>query len=129
VTGEQDEPLQPDDAGAKAPSRLRVVHGPMPTTTDVGAPPPVRLRREFKGLTVADLHREDVARRLPGQVRSALAHLENGDVAAAEQALPGQFGRVLQGPGHRRRKRYGWLAVAGFAAVATGWCIVHWLLS
>ena len=67
--------------------------------------PAVRLRRELKLPTVADLVRDDDAvRRLPGQARSALRHLQNGDLAAAEAALPGGFGAVLQGPGQQRRQ-------------------------
>lgn len=92
-------------AGSHGPSRgrrgggtvLRAVDGPL---GDPDPPPTVRLRREFKGLTVADLSRDHVARRLPGQVRSALQHLERGAFAAAERALPAA---VLRGPGHGRR--------------------------
>jgi hypothetical protein len=129
VTGEQDDPQQPGEAGTETRARLRVVQGPMPSDGGDEAPPPVRLRREFKGLTVADLHREEVAGRLPGQVRSALQHLENGDVAAAEHAMPGEFGRVLAGPGHRRRTRYGWLLLVGIVAIATGVVVANCLLS
>lgn len=89
----------------------------------------MRLRREFKGLTVADLHRDEVADRLPGQVRSALQHLENGDLAAAEHSLPGEFGRVLEGPGSRRRARHGWFVLVGVLAIATGVFVANWLLS
>lgn len=69
----------------------------------VESPSPVRLRREFKGLTVADLWRNEIHERLPGQVRSALHHLQRGDLQAAEAALPGEFAAVLPGPGRRRR--------------------------
>lgn len=91
--------------------------------------PEIRVRREFKGLTVADLHREEIASRLPGQVRSALHHLEDGNVPAAEQAMPGQFANVLAGPGHRRRHRWRVLLIVGIVAVATGSAIASWLTS
>ncbi len=77
----------------------------------LGSPEPPRatkLRREFKGLTVADLLVAELAEQLPGRVRSALHQLERGDLAAAERALPGEFARVLPGPGHRRRRRVRW---------------------
>ena len=63
----------------------------------------MRLRREFKGLTVADIQQEEVAKMLPGQVRSALAWIERGDFVAAERALPGQLATIIEGPGHGRR--------------------------
>lgn len=82
----------------------------------------VRLRREFKGLTVADLVTDlSLSERLPGQVRSALEHIEAGDLAAAEKLLPGRFGSVLAGPGHRQVRRMSgrWLllSLAVLAAV------------
>tara|TARA_R110002072_G_scaffold46591_2_gene128899 strand:- start:84707 stop:84994 length:288 start_codon:yes stop_codon:yes gene_type:complete len=89
--------------------------------------PPVRLRREFKGLTVADLHREEIASRLPGQARSALNHIEHGDLDAAERALPGQFANVIAGPGFRRRHRYRAFAVAAVLAVLAGSALASWL--
>lgn len=83
-------------------------------------PPPITLHREFKGLTVADLLQPDVAERLPGRARSALQHLQRGDLAAAEAALPGQWAPVLAGPGHRRnhRRLLGWLVAAAVASAA-----------
>lgn len=67
---------------------------------------PVRLVREFKGLTVDELLADEaIAELLPGRVRSALQHIERGDLRAAEEALPGQFGPVLPGPGHRKPRR------------------------
>src|SRR5262245_8453695 len=99
------------------------------TLTGGGAPPPdprVRLLREFKGLTVGDLVRDgQLVEQLPGRVRSAAEHLGRGEIAPAEQALPGTFGpdrpnpdssvpdssgAVLQGPGHRRRRPVPWAA-------------------
>lgn len=65
----------------------------------------VRLCREWHGLTVADLLRPDLAERLPGQVRSALRHLERGDLPAALQQLPEACAPVLPGPGHRRTEQ------------------------
>lgn len=93
-------------------------------------PPPVRLVREWKGPTVADLLRDEYAARLPGEVRSALRHLEAGELAAAEARLPGEFAAILPGPASRRRRRsaratFGVLIVALAAAAAAmargGW--------
>jgi len=97
------------------------------TLTGGGAPPPdprVRLLREFKGLTVGDLVRDgQLTEQLPGRVRSAAEHLGRGELAPAEQALPGTFGpatspAVLEGPGHRRRRPVPWAAWVLLAAVA-----------
>lgn len=74
----------------------------------------IRLRREFKGVTVGDLLAdEDLLARLPGRVRSALGAVRSGDLERADKALPGSFdaaaetsgARVMPGPGHRRRQR------------------------
>lgn len=127
VTGEKDETETTGEPDGKAPSHLRVVSGPARPDEAPAQPPAVRLRREFKGLTVADLHREEIARRLPGQARSALDHIENGELDAAERALPGQFAKVLEGPGHRRRHRYRTFAVVAVLAVLTGAAIATWL--
>lgn len=83
-------------------------------------PPPVRLVREWKGPTVADLLRDEYAARLPGEVRSALRHLESGDFAAAEAQLPGEFAPILPGPALRRRRRTlrRWVAAVGAMALA-----------
>jgi hypothetical protein len=43
--------------------------------------------------------------------------------------MPGEFGRVLAGPGHRRRTRYGWLLLVGIVAIATGVVVANCLLS
>jgi hypothetical protein len=91
--------------------------------------PEVRLRREFKGLTVADLERDDVVARLPGRVRSALRHLRRGDLAAAEQALPGEFAPLLAGPGHRvaaPRRFAAAVVVLLMVAAAAG---AYWLIA
>ncbi|MBL9076093.1 MAG: hypothetical protein JNL08_01235 [Planctomycetes bacterium] len=98
---EGDEQDAPHTGEARA--RLRAVAGPV---GPVEPQPSVRLRREFKGLTVADLLCADLVEQLPGRVRSALRHLERGDLAAAERALPGEFAPVLPGPGHRRRRSW-----------------------
>lgn len=104
--------------------RLHRVEGPLGAAED---PPAVQLRREWKGLTVADLLRPEIVDRLPGQVRSALHHLQRGDLAAADRALPGVEVPVLPGPGHRRAERRAtvvWLTVLGGlvgAAVAALW--------
>lgn len=117
-----------DDASARdARPRLRAVDGPV--TGRPPAAPPVRLLREFKGLTVADLLRDELADRLPGQVRSALSAMEQGDWRTAEQALPGAFAPVLPGPGHAPRsdrQRVLWLAVVG---ALVGVAVAVWLQS
>lgn len=92
----------------------------------------VRLRRELKLPTVAHLLRDDDAvRRLPGQARSALRHLQNGDLAAAERALPGTFGVVITGPGGERRARRRSLRATAWllAVVAVAIVLVVWLRS
>lgn len=129
VSGDHDDNGRPGDADGTAPARLRVVSGPVAATDAMEPVPEVRVRREFKGLTVADLHREEIASRLPGQVRSALHHLEDGDVAAAEQAMPGQFAKVLTGPGHRPRHSWRLFIIIGIVAVASGSAIASWLTS
>ena len=117
-----------DDATARdARSRLRAVDGPV--TGRPPAAPPVRLLREFKGLTVADLLRDELADRLPGQVRSALSAMEQGDWRTAEQAMPGAFAPVLPGPGHATpspRPRVLLLAVVG---ALVGTALAVWLQS
>lgn len=98
---------------------LRRVEGPLAPA--VGSPP-VQLLREYKGLTVADLARDEIVDRLPGQVRTALHHIRNGDFEAAERALPGDFAPVLQGPGFERRtsRRFLlWLLVTAALLAAT----------
>ncbi|MGE3175640.1 MAG: hypothetical protein AB7O97_23660 [Planctomycetota bacterium] len=116
-------------AGGDAPdgSGLRsVAAAPAP---ERALPPGVRLRREYKGPTVRDLLADQgLDEVLPGQVRSALAHLERGDVAAAEAAMPGHFAAVLPGPGRRaadrRRRQVGWITAAVLATAlvtATIW--------
>lgn len=83
----------------------------------------VRLRREFKGLTVRDLLADQgLDEALPGRVQSALEHIRRGDFASAERELPGAFGVVLEGPGRKlRRRRFAlWIVVCALAvAVAT----------
>lgn len=83
---------------------------------------PVHLLREYKGLTVADLLRDEIVDHLPGQVRTALHHIQRGDFAAADRALPGDFPPVLQGPRRGTPSRLpllSWLLLtAVFAAVA-----------
>lgn len=88
------------------------------------APPEVRLHREFKGLTVRDLLADArLADQLPGAVRSALAHIESGDLAAAERVLPGHFAPLLAGPfeavARRRRRLAVWITIVALAAAAT----------
>jgi hypothetical protein len=122
VTADAGDERRPESAdrgndGGNGPTRplLTRVDGPLAGQPN---PPTVTLHREFKGLTVADLLRSEIVDRLPGQVRSALQHLQRGDFAAAERALPGEFAPVLPGPGHRRaERRAAWLWLAAFVAV------------
>jgi hypothetical protein len=120
----RDEATEPGDgAGRNAPWQAVP-----PASGDGSPPPPVRLLREWKGLTVADLLRDEIVERLPGQLRSALQHLERRDFAAAERAVPGEFAPLLPGPGAARTGRPGrWrlvlvgLAAVGFATLASRW--------
>jgi hypothetical protein len=110
-----------DDEAARSPAagsgrRLCAVRGPLAAPEP---PPPVRLVREWKGPTVADLLCDDVAERLPGRVQSAVAAIERGDLAAAERALPGEFPPVLVGPGHARAARRRIAHAVACAALAT----------
>lgn len=123
VTGDSD-PRDPGEPGGVAPPRLRAVGGPASAPEP---PPPVRLLREYKGPTVADLSRSAFVERLPGQVQSALEHIERGDFAAAERALPGRIATVLAGPGHRRRPRHRlWIAVVVALALAVAARLAAW---
>lgn len=83
----------------------------------------VRLRREFKGLTVRDLLADQgLDEQLPGRVASALENIRRCDYAAAERDLPGDFGKVLEGPNRRcaRRRFARWIVLCALAiAVAT----------
>ncbi len=113
-------PPDQDPGGGDQATRWQSVvsaHGP------ADAAPTVRLRREFKGLTVRDLVADaGLDDQLPGVVRSALAHIERGNLAAAESVLPGHFAPVLDGPGrdyrHARRRFVRWIAIAALAAAA-----------
>lgn len=103
--------------------RLRAIDGPLHGSPP---PPPVRLVREFKGLTVADLLRDELVERLPGQVRSALHHAERGDWRAAEQALPGEFAPLLPGPGHERGRLRPYAIALAVLGAALGVAIASW---
>ncbi len=118
---------QISDAGEKAVSPLRAVSRSADSTEAVEPAPTVRLRREFKGLTVAELHNGEIATYLPGQVRSALNHIERGELDAAERALPGQFANVLAGPGHRRRNHQRFRAALAGLAVVAATVVASWL--
>lgn len=96
---------------------MRALPGGGAATGDL---PPVRLVREFRGPTVADLLRDEFAAQLPGRVWSALRRIEAGDFAAAEASLPGAFAPILPGPGHgaRRCRRRVLVAVVTFGVLA-----------
>lgn len=87
----------------------------------------MQLCREWKGLTVADLYRDEFVGRLPGQVSKALAHLERGDLAAADQALPETAAAVLAGPGHRRYQYRLLAALVAVTAIAAATALALWL--
>jgi len=117
-----------EDATARdARLRLRAVGGPV--TGRPPAAPAVRLLREFKGLTVADLLRDDLADRLPGQVRSALSAMQHGDWRAAEQALPGAFAPLLPGPGHAPRSPRHRMLLLAVVGALVGTALAVWLQS
>ncbi len=132
MTGDRDEPdpdgpAEPDarfaGAGRFPLRRVDGVAGDRPPS------PEVRLYREFKGLTVADLLRAEIAERLPGQVRRALHHLERGDLAAADEVLPGAFPPILAGPGSARIARRRWRRLALVVAfVASASATLWWLV-
>lgn len=124
VTGDHDETTGGDDCAPIRP-RLRVVTGPIEGSA---RRPAVRLRREWKGLTVADLLRDEIVDRLPGQMRSVQQLLARGDVAAAERALPGEDGPVLlAGPGHRRRDHRLLVFLVAVTAVWAAFSLWTWL--
>lgn len=117
-----------DDAAARdARARLRAVDGPVNGRPP--AAPPVRLVREFKGLTVADLLRDELADRLPGQVRSALSAMEQGDWRTAERTLPGAFAPVLPGPGHAARSPRPRVLLLALIGALVGVAFAVWLQS
>ena len=109
VTGGHD-----GSAGEQQPSRLRRVDGPLDGSV---ARPSVRLVREWKGLTVADLLRDEILQRLPGQARAVQRHIERGDYAAAERELPGDVARLLPWPGRERARGRLLVALVALAAV------------
>lgn len=116
MTDDAEPGQRPAAAVGTGPSGLRLVAGQR--GAGGGPPPPVALRREFKGLTVADLLRDEIVDKLPGQARSALHHIERGDHAAAERVLPGSFAPVLSGPWRRRRERRLLVVLVAIAALA-----------
>lgn len=121
MTGDPEDTAKADGNGKPGP-RLQVVAGAL----DTSAPPPrVRLVREWKGLTVADLYRDELVERLPGQMRSALRHIEAGDFAAAERALPGDDTPVYAGPGHRRPERRLLVLMVAMAAVLAAFAVAE----
>ena len=123
VTADDDDGFA-NRAEGEARARLRVVHGPVHGSE---ARPSVRLVREWKGLTVADLLRDEIVERLPGRVQSALEHIERGDFAGAERALPGEFSSVLPGPGHGRSQRRLLAAFVTVSAVFAAAALAAWM--
>lgn len=129
VTGDGDDDdgeLDFSEGSPTCPPKLRAVPRTSTGSGQAAGALPVQLRREYKGLTVADLQRDEIVDRLPGQVRSALHHLQRGDYAAAERALPGEFRPLLRGPGGQKARTplVLWLcvtAVLAATAVASRW--------
>lgn len=123
VSGDTDRRDDDDGSGETGRATAPRLVAPSTECTSGEPPPPVRLLREYKGPTVSDLERDDVADRLPGRVTSALVHLEHGDLAAAEGELPGQFAPILPGP-RRTLTWWGrcwrWLALALVLLLAIG---------
>jgi hypothetical protein len=123
-----------DDQGGGGSGTGKRVPMPFGPALSGGGQPTVdvRLRREFKGLTVEELVADlGIDEQLPGRVQSALEAIRRGDLRAAEDALPGRFGAVLPGPGHRagtHRRRAFWIVVAALAAGAVG-ATIPWLRS
>lgn len=76
---------------------------------------------------MADLLRDEYVARLPGQVRSALHHLERADLRAAEQALPGEFAPLLPGPAPSRTARRLAAAAVVIAAVLAAIALAAWM--
>lgn len=125
MTGDHDDATTPGKAPS-GPPRLQAVRGPLVGQVQ---PPAVRLWREWKGVTVADLQRDEFVARLPGQVQSALRHLERGDLRAADAALPGDFAPVLPGPGAVRSRHRLVVALVAVAAVLAAVLFVAWMES
>lgn len=82
-----------------------------------GAPPtpvPVRLVREFKGPTLdglLDLEEHEVAR-LPQRLEEVLEAVEDGALAAADDALDRALAPLHRGPGHHRPGRlFRWMCI------------------
>lgn len=109
------------------PPPLRALGGPIDGT---GSAPQVRLRREWKGLTVADLLRDEIVERLPGQVRSALRQIERCDYEAAERALPGELAPLLPGPGSvAAPSRPLWVGFIVVMAALLGTALAVWIVA
>ncbi|MBL8754964.1 MAG: hypothetical protein JNK15_16790 [Planctomycetes bacterium] len=124
MTGEHEDSATGGD-GTAPPRRLQAVRGPMAAAPE--PPPRVKLVREWKGLTVADLLRDEIVERLPGQVRSALQHIDRGDYMAADRALPGDSSPILAGPGHRSEQRWLWVFLIGVATALLAFAVADLL--
>jgi hypothetical protein len=123
MRSEGDQPGGSEGHGGSSPQArprpLQALHGG--GAADDRPPPTIRLVREYKGPTVADLMRDDaLVAALPGRVRSVLQQLERGDFGGADSALDAASGRILSGPfaprRWRRRLLLAMLAVAAAAA-------------
>lgn len=122
VTGDDEDAPRPEPGAARA--RLRAVSGPL---SPAEPRPAVRLWREWKGWTVADLWRDEIADRLPGQVRSALRHAQRGDWQRADAALPGEIATVLPGPRAARGPHRLLIAAVAIAAVLAAIALATWM--
>jgi hypothetical protein len=116
----QQDGADPPDDGQQPPAGASLQPVEAAASPEDPGLPQVRLRREYKGLTVRDLLADDgLDRQLPGRVLTALRHLERGDLAAADDVLPGRFGALLPGPGPwARRRRRLWVLLITVAALA-----------
>ncbi len=120
-------PAGPERPELAARPRLRRLSGGGANGAEPAAQ--VRLHREFKGLTVADLVRLELVEQLPGTVHKAMRELQRGEVAAAEATLPGAFAPLLAGPGRVRRRwrrvQLGLLVLVALLLALFSWSILE----
>lgn len=131
VTGDHDTRSAGETTGGTDGAGLQLVRGPL------DGPPPetstnVRLRREFKGAVAAAGELASLARRLPGQRRSAAivdAHAPAGASTGARADARGTAGRILPGPRRHRSPRWFAFVVATALAVLTAYGVCRLLIA